>query len=114
MSTEAFIIGFLICGGIAALIGQRKHFNVVHSFLLGAILGVIGIGIVAVQRPNLPKPPPGLVAVKCPRCTAVQNIPSIQAQFECWQCKLTSDVASARSRAAENAREWLDRTKRQD
>ena len=113
MSTESVIVGLLGCGGIAALIGQRKNFNVVQSFLFGALLGFIGIGIVAVQRPNLPKAPPGLMAVKCPRCNAVQNIPRDKTTFECWQCKLTSDVGSVSPRDPEGAREWLDRTKKQ-
>jgi hypothetical protein len=108
------IVGLIVCGVIAALIGQKKNFNVFHSFLLGAILGVIGIGIVAVQRPDLPKPPPGMRAVRCPRCNAVQNIPHDQTTFDCWQCKLTSDAGSARPRNPENAREWLNRKKRED
>jgi hypothetical protein len=84
------IVIAVICGAIAAVIGQKKNFNVNQSFLWGALLGVIGIFIVAVRRPNPPKPPRGMRAVRCPRCNAMQNIPDAQATFECWQCKLVS------------------------
>jgi hypothetical protein len=87
---------------------------------LGALLGVIGVIIVIVQRPNLPKPPPGMRAVQCPRCNAMQNIPDGQTTFECWQCKLVSNVAGAGYVAGkrgpdgpEDTREWLNRTKKQ-
>jgi hypothetical protein len=118
MNIGTVIVIALICGAIAAVIGQKKNFNVGHSFLLGAVLGVIGILIVAVQRPNLPKPPPGMSAVRCPRCNAVQNIPDGQATFECWQCKVVSNTASAGYVAGkwgrpEDTREWLNRMKKQ-
>jgi hypothetical protein len=35
----------------------------------------------------LPKAPPGMRAVKCPRCNTVQNIPETRPEYECWQCK---------------------------
>jgi LSD1 subclass zinc finger protein len=88
MSTGTIIVFLFICGGVAAVIGQKKNFNPAHAFVPGAVLGVIGIFIVAVQRPNLPKAPPGMRAVRCPRCNAVQNIPNNQSGFERWQCKL--------------------------
>ena len=58
-----------------------------QRFRLGAFLGIIGIIIVACQKPGLPPAPAGLRAVKCTRCSAVQNIHKGQTQFECWQCK---------------------------
>jgi len=53
----------------------------------------------------------------CPRCNAVQNIPDAQTAFECWQCKLVSNVAGAGYVAGrrgpdkpEDTREWFNRT----
>jgi hypothetical protein len=110
MTFGTFLTVWLICGGVAAIIGQKKNFNVAHSFLLGAVLGVIGVAIVAVQHANLPKPPPGLRAQQCPRCNAVQNVPEGQPTFECWQCKQVSGVTKAEG--PEDAREWLNRNKK--
>jgi phage FluMu protein Com len=109
MTFGTFLTVWLICGGVAAVIGQKKNFNVAHSFALGAVLGVIGVFIVAVQRANLPKPPPGMRALRCPRCNAVQNIPEGQPTFECWQCKQASSVT--KPDGPEDAREWLNRNK---
>jgi hypothetical protein len=39
MTFGAFLTAWLVCGAVAAIIGQKKHFNVAHSFLLGAVLG---------------------------------------------------------------------------
>ena len=110
MTFGSFLTLWLVCGGIAAIIGQRKNFNVVHSFALGAVLGVVGVFIVAVQRANLPTPPPGMRALRCPRCNAVQNVPEGQPTFECWQCKQVSSVTKPDS--PEDAREWLNRNKK--
>jgi hypothetical protein len=57
-----------------------------QSFALGALLGIIGLIIVIVQRPGLPKAPPGMRAVKCPRCNTIQNIPEMEPEYVCWQC----------------------------
>ena len=117
MSMGAVVFGMLICGVIAAVIGQRKNFHPFPCFLLGAITGVIGIAIIAVQSRQLPKAPPGLIAVKCPRCNAVQNVPDAPT-FQCWQCKQTNDIArlpaTDRPRAPEDVRTWFDRTKDRD
>jgi hypothetical protein len=110
MTFGTFLTAWLVCGAVAAIIGQRKNFNVAHSFLLGAVLGVIGVFIVAVQRANLPKPPPGMRAQRCPRCNAVQNVPEGQPAFECWQCKQVSSVTMPDG--PEDAREWLNRNKK--
>lgn len=103
-----------------AVATQRGVVRVAHSFVLGAVLGVIGVIILIVQRPNLPEPPPGMRAVRCARCNAVQNIPHGQTTFECWQCKLVSNVAGAGYVAGkrgpdgpEDTREWLNRTKKE-
>lgn len=92
------IVFMLIFGAIAAAIGQRKNLPTGSSFALGALLGLIGVVIVICQRPGLPQAPPGMQAVKCPRCNAQQNIPTGAATFECWQCKYVAPM-----RIGENA-----------
>jgi cytochrome c biogenesis protein CcdA len=79
-----FIVVWVICGIVAAMIGQSKNLNVGTSFVLGIVLGVFGVAIVALMHPGAPA---GLHAAKCPRCNAVQNVSNGQSSFECWQCK---------------------------
>jgi hypothetical protein len=87
MSIGTLIVVWLICAVIAAVISDRKNLGAGSGFVLGAILGIIGIIIVVCQKPGLPPAPAGMRAVKCTRCNAVQNVHRDQPQFECWQCK---------------------------
>ena len=87
MEPVAIIVGCLIFGTIAAAIAQAKNLPVNRSFLLGALLGIIGIVIVICQKRGLPTAPPGMRAVKCARCNTIQNVPLIEPVYECWQCK---------------------------
>jgi predicted RNA-binding Zn-ribbon protein involved in translation (DUF1610 family) len=87
------IVLALICGGIAAWIGQKK--NLPNSFILGALLGIIGIIIVLCMKPGLPQAPPGMRAVKCVRCNTLQNVPQDQRTYECWQCKASNELWAA-------------------
>lgn len=87
MDLGTTIVILAICGAITAAIGQKKNLPTGQSFALGALLGIIGIIIVLVQKPGLPTAPPGMRAVKCPRCNTIQNIPESQPVYECWQCK---------------------------
>ena len=89
------IVLCLICGGIAALIGQKKNRPIGESFSLGALLGLIGIVVVICQKPGLPQAPPGMRAVKCPRCNTVQNVPEKQRVYECWQCNASNELWAA-------------------
>jgi uncharacterized membrane protein YczE len=77
----------LACGVAAALIADRKNRSAGIYFVLGLLLGAIGILIAAVAKPGAP---PGTRAVRCPRCNANQNIPEVDSEFECWQCHLLS------------------------
>jgi DNA-directed RNA polymerase subunit RPC12/RpoP len=86
------IVWGLIFGAITAAIGQKKNFPMAESFLWGALLGIIGVIVMIVRRPGLPKPPPGMRAVKCPRCNAVGNRPETQPKYVCWQCKAAYHV----------------------
>jgi hypothetical protein len=85
------IVGCLICGVIAAMIGQSKNLSAGSSFAWGAILGIIGIVIVVLQSPGAPV---GMSAAKCPRCNAVQNVRFDQPSFECWQCKYVAHAGN--------------------
>ena len=107
------IVGLLVCGAIAAMIGHSKDRSAFGSFLLGVFLGVIGIVIVAVLPSGVPKAPPGLQAVRCQTCNAVQNIPEADTTFECWQCKRVSNAPDTRRHGPEDTREWLNRMKKQ-
>lgn len=80
------IVLALICGAVCAVIAQQKNRSVVEGFFFGALFGVIGLVVVICQKPGLPKAPDGMRAVKCPRCNALQNIPSAAAGYDCWQC----------------------------
>jgi hypothetical protein len=51
---------------------------------LGTIFGAI---IVICQRPGLPKAPPGMWAVNCPRCNTIQNVPETQPEYMCRRSK---------------------------
>jgi hypothetical protein len=81
------IFWVLVFGAITAAIGQKKNYLLAESLLWGALLGIIGVIVMIVRQPKLPKPPPGMRAVKCPRCNAVGNRPESQPKYVCWQCK---------------------------
>jgi len=87
MGVGTIIVICLILGAITAAIGQKKNLPVGQSFALGALLGIFGAIIVICQRPGLPKAPPGMRAVKCPRCNTIQNVPEAQPEYVCWQCR---------------------------
>lgn len=89
------IVLCLICGGISALIAQRKNRSIQDAFILGALLGIIGLIIVICQKPGLPQAPPGMRAVKCNRCNTVQNVAQDQRTYECWQCKANNELWAA-------------------
>jgi hypothetical protein len=112
MDASIIVVVMLACGGIAAVIARAKNHSVLGPFVLGALLGIIGILIVAVQPSGLPTAPPGMRAVKCVKCSAVQNIPEDQTAFGCWQCKFTNNAAGNWPPGPEDTREWLDRAKK--
>ncbi|ETZ58189.1 hypothetical protein L838_0010 [Mycobacterium avium MAV_120709_2344] len=58
MSSSVMLAASLICGLIAAAIGHSKNRGILGSFLLGALLNVIGIVVVAMLPSGVPKAPP--------------------------------------------------------
>ena len=60
--------------------------------MIDVILGVIWV---VTNKSRLPKAPKGSFSRRCTRCSAVQNVPINQGEFECWQCKLTQSVIGA-------------------
>lgn len=88
MDIGTIVFFCLVFGGITAAIANAKNLPVGQSFVLGALLGFIGLIIVACQKPGLPKAPHGMRAVKCLRCNTIQNIPAGQPVLECWQCRV--------------------------
>jgi hypothetical protein len=94
MSMETLVFFWIVWAIIAVLIGNKKNISLVTSLALGCLLGLIGIVILLFMPTELPKAPKGMYATKCQRCTAVQNLPTGQAEFTCWQCKTAQHVAN--------------------
>jgi ribosomal protein S27E len=89
-----WIVVWLICAVIGAVISERKNLGAGSGFALGGLLGILGVIIVACQKPGLPPAPAGMRSVKCTRCNAVQNVHASQTQFECWQCRTVIPLLS--------------------
>jgi hypothetical protein len=81
-----FALGALVSGAIGALIAGRKNRGRVEGFAAGLLLGVIGIGIMALIPPKPPKPSKGRYAVRCPYCNAAQNLTNADNAYRCWRC----------------------------
>ena len=79
---------WLILGIITVLIGQKKNL-LGTSIILYLLLGVIGTVILVFIDSGAPK---GMYATKCARCTAAQNLPVGQVEYQCWQCKTGQHV----------------------
>jgi len=91
-----FIVICLILGAITAYIAQKKNLgNVGGWFLFGALLFIVALIVEVLAKPGLPQAPPGMRAVKCPRCNTVQNVPEKQRTYECWQCKASHELWAA-------------------
>ena len=86
MSWQTIVVAALFCAVISAAIAQHKNLDMPKSFALGALLGVLGIIIVLIRKPGLPKAPAGMRAVQCPRCNTVLNIPRDDTSYDCYQC----------------------------
>ena len=84
---ELVILFWLACAAVGMVIANAKNRSLAEGFFLSLLCGCFGVLIVALLPKQLPKAPPGLTAVTCPRCNAAQNVPNPQA-FECWQCHI--------------------------
>jgi hypothetical protein len=94
------VIG-LICGTITAAIAQKRNLGDRGGwFLFGALLFIVALPMVIFSKPGLPQAPPGMRAVKCPRCNAVQNVGEAQTTYECWQCKTVNTAVLPRPAAS--------------
>jgi hypothetical protein len=81
------IVVSAVCGAIGYNMAWRKNRPGVEGLLWGALLGVIGVIVVALLPAGPPRAPAGANALACPRCNAPQNVPKGVPTFECWQCK---------------------------
>ena len=84
---QVLVIFWAVCGTISAATAINKNLSAVNYFIVGFLLGPIGVIVAAVATPRQPAAPPGLHAVVCPRCTAHQNVDAASKEAECWQCK---------------------------
>ncbi|MFL0289325.1 hypothetical protein ACJH6H_29320 [Mycobacterium sp. SMC-21] len=116
---EMLLVIWVLCGIASAVIAGSKNRSRLGWFVLGLLLGVIGLVIIAVLPRQAPLAPLGMRSVSCVRCNAVQNVPKSDAEFECWQCKLTNEVPALRRGnrsdgpdGPEDMREWLNRVKK--
>ena len=55
----SFIVLWLICGIITLLIGRKKNIHPFGSFVLGAVLGLIGIVIILLSADRTAQGPEG-------------------------------------------------------
>jgi hypothetical protein len=106
MSTGAIVL-WIVFAVAAGMISDRKNNGFVNGFIIGVLLNIFGVIIVICLKPGLPKAPKGLVAVKCSRCAAVQNVPADQPQFQCWQCQTLQPSPFVVKRPGEP--DWLAR-----
>ncbi|WP_221220623.1 hypothetical protein [Mycolicibacterium sp. BK634] len=86
--TVVYTLGlWVLCAVVGAAISKNwKNRAVAEGLVLGGLLGILGVAIAACLPKQLPPAPPGMIAVQCPRCNAVQNVPMGQPQYQCWQC----------------------------
>jgi hypothetical protein len=83
----SLLIVAAVCGIISGAIASSKNLNGIGYFLLGLLIGPIGIIAAAAATPGQAPAPPGSHAVVCPRCTTHQNVDAASKEAECWQCK---------------------------
>lgn len=66
-----FILVLIICGIISAAIGSQKGENTIICFIFGALLGIVGIIVVALiagKKCPYCKSRIHTKAIKCPKC----------------------------------------------
>jgi ribosomal protein S27E len=93
-----FLVFWFGCMAIGGVITSSKNRGAGTGIVLGLLLGIIGVIIAACLSSQSPPAPAGMIAVKCPRCNAVQNVPYRQPHYECWQCHISNDTPGVASR----------------
>ena len=93
MAWGLIVFLWIVWVALGLVIANHKNRSVGEAIALTVILGLIGVIILLCLPTELPKAPPGMYAVKCSRCGAGQNLPMGQAEFTCWQCHTTQQVA---------------------
>jgi LSD1 subclass zinc finger protein len=101
MDWSFFIIVWLVCAGIGAAITNSKDRGAFEGLLLGGLLGILGLVVAACLSRGVPKAPPGMLALQCPRCRALQNVPAGQTSFQCWQCNTTNPLLGFKTSPSE-------------
>ena len=90
---------WLMCAAGSAAIAQGKGLSPVHGFVVGILLGPIGLLIAVFQRSAAPAAagtavPQGVVigqpspvmAANCPNCHNANQVPATAPQFACGHC----------------------------
>ena len=90
---------WLMCAVGSAAIAQGKWLSPVHGFVVGILLGPIGLLIAIFQRvpmPAAPRPVPqgvvipgqpvAMVTAQCGHCQNFNQVPATAPQFACGQC----------------------------
>ncbi len=90
MSWSFAVLVWIVCAGIGAAISNSKNRGAGEGLALGGLLGIIGLVIAVCLPRELPKAPPEMIALQCPRCNAVQNVSAGQPRYQCWQCHTTN------------------------
>ncbi len=86
MSLETIIVVWLFCGAVTAAIGHAKNRNVGESFLWGAILGLIGVIVVAYPKILLVRQ--SLVGIPIRRVPAARGIGMVGSGVICRRAPL--------------------------
>jgi ribosomal protein S27E len=90
----------MISGAVAQAIARGKNRNQNAWFAAGVLF--VGAVLVVALLPKLPDPAPdGMIAEKCPRCNAEQNVPENAPSFTCWRCRYEARLIGMPGTAAE-------------
>lgn len=95
-----FFVMWLMCAAGSAAIAHNKWLSPVHGFVVGILLGPIGLLIAIFQRSGVPSSsappvpqdvmapvqPPQLVSAKCTDCQTINQVPADARRFECGRC----------------------------
>lgn len=75
----------IVCGVFSAAIARSNGRSAVSYFVLGFVLGIVGVLVTAVLGRST-APPRGWGSVDCPRCNTRQNVAPSEDEFQCYNC----------------------------